>query len=325
MKNKISFVWDWDDYTPQTITWKDGLARAIQILSQKYEVQFLTCGKRNYIVPHEYFDINVSTNIKADVASFNPDVILMWGDATRPNAEPLSDLGIPMALCFAGGQPDGPTMKYFDHFFVESEAYKQRFDLMGKSCSIAFGTNTELFKTEGKQQKVFDVCFPATYAAWKRHHIFAKATAGLKVITCGYVIPAEKSCMEYVQASGGFCLPHVSPEALKAVYEASKCCFISSHWSGGSQRTALEAMAMDVPLVVMPDSDKCMEFVQKSGEGFISPMYEEKFGVGLDCSKITETIKKAMDSKVNTRDWVLNNYSEYIYADNLEKGLLCLI
>jgi len=321
---KISFVWDWPNYTPQTITWKDGLARAIQILSQKYELQFLTCGDKDFVLPHEYFDIHVSTDIQRDVKAFNPDVILMWGDCTRPNASKCAELGKPMALCYAGGDVNGPTNGCFDHFFVESQVYKDKFDSMGKSCSIAFGTNTELFKLMPKQQKVFDVCFPATYARWKRHDIFSKATKDFRAITAGYIIPAEEYCADWCRDTGSLVLPHVSPEALRFIYAASKCCLVTSHWTGGSQRTVLEAMSMNIPLIVMEDSDKCVEYVSKAGEGIICGKPLET-SAGYDCKNVEEAIKAAMIMQVNTREWVMQNYSEFMYADNLEKGLCSLL
>jgi len=43
-KLKISFVWDWESYDPQTFTWQDGLAAAIKLLSEKHNIEILTCS-----------------------------------------------------------------------------------------------------------------------------------------------------------------------------------------------------------------------------------------------------------------------------------------
>lgn len=313
---KVSIVHDWDVHYEQELNWKDGLSAAIRELSKRHQIQFLVCGRIDTLLPHEYFDIHVSTDIARDIKAFKPDVILMWGDCTRPNALPCSQLGIPMALCFAGGSPEGHTNAYFDHFFVESEVYRERFEVMGKSVSTAFGTNTELFKPLPEQPKCFDVCFPATYAGWKRHHLYAQATEGLRSITTGYIIAAEDPIVGWVRKTGTFAMPHISAEALKTVYAASKSCCITSFWTGGSQRTVLEAMAMNIPLVVMQDSDKTTEYVREAGEGVIT---------GIEPLEIRTGIEKAMTLTVNTRDYIMSKWSEYKYAEALEEGLCKLV
>ena len=271
---------------------------------------------QDYTLYHPYFPIKVSTNIKRDVALFKPDVILMWGDCTRPNAEPVRELGIPMALCFAGGSPEGETQRFFDHFFVESQSYKERFELLGCSVSTAFGTNTELFTPLPAQQKIFDVCFPATYAGWKRHHIYAEATKDLRSVTAGYIISPDDSIIGWVQQTGSLALPHVDPQVLRYLYAASKTCCITSLWTGGSQRTVLEAMAMNVPVIAMKDSDKTSEYVYEAGQGLV---------VDPDPEKIHQAILELREERVNTREFVLEKWSEYKYADALERGLKQLI
>lgn len=313
---RISFVWDWPSYDPQTFTWQDGLAAAIKILSERHEVQILTCSMngKDYTLYHPYFPIQISTDITRDVAAFKPDVVLMWGDCTRPNAHPVSELNIPMALCFAGGQVDGPTHGHFDHFFVESQSYKERFEVLGCSVSTAFGTNTELFKPIPKQPKVLDVIFPATYARWKRHDLYAEAVNGLKAAAVGYMINNgwDEASYHIIQDNQILCLPHVSADAVKYFLAASKCCCITSYWTGGSQRTVLEAMAMNVPLVVMSDSDKTSEYVREAGQGLV---------VDPEPKKIRAAVEQMMTTTVNTRDYILSKWSETHYADALEAGL----
>jgi glycosyltransferase involved in cell wall biosynthesis len=315
---KISFIWDWPSYDPQTFTWQDGLAAAIKILTEKHDVQILTCSMngKDYTLYHPYFPIQVSTDIKRDVALFKPDVILCWGDCTRPNAHPLSELNIPMALCFAGGQVDGPTYGYFDHFFVESQSYKDRFEVLGKSVSTAFGTNTDLFKPIPEQHKLFDVCNFSTYAGWKRHHLYAEATKGLTSVTAGYIIAQEDPIIGWVQKTGSLALPHTDAQVLRHLYAASKSCCLTSFSTGGSQRSVLEAMAMNIPLVVMKDSDKTSEYVYEGGEGLV---------VDPEPEKIRQAILQLRDTEVNTREFILNKWSEYKYAQALEDGLCKLV
>ena len=115
---KISFVWDWEPSFEQTITWKDGLAAALKELENRgHSVNRFT--DTLYPIPHEYGPI---VPIDEGVIK-QSDVILHWGDMTRPHALPHSQLGIPMAVCFAGGEVLGENVGLFDHIFVESEVY----------------------------------------------------------------------------------------------------------------------------------------------------------------------------------------------------------
>jgi glycosyltransferase involved in cell wall biosynthesis len=301
---KISFVWDWPPDFDQTINWKDGLAAALKVLIDRgHEVTLYTDTDK--VIPHDYFTIHP---IDMD-AMKGSDVILQWGDQTRPHALPLAKLGIPTAICFAGGEPLGENVELFNHIFVESEVYKKVYDEKGYSCSVAFGTNTELFKPM-QQNKVFLSIFPATFALWKRHELFAQAMRDTHSLACGYIYTKhETECWQVCLDNGLTVLPHVSSAVLHYLYAASKVCVIPSLSSGGSQRTVLEAMAMNLPLVVC-DSDK-FDYVEGQDVLRVEPTV----------MAIREAVIKMSTKEVNTRDYVLENWSEFTYADALEEGL----
>lgn len=313
---KIAFIWDWDIIPSQAITWEDGLARAIQILGEKYEVKVYATGAEDYVFKHPYFDINVLNveHVADSIENFAPDVILHWADCTRPCAKTTARLGIPMALCFAGGDVNGGTAPYFQHIFVESDVYKPGFVKRGIPVTTAFGTNTELFKPIDIKEKTFDTIFPATFALWKRHDLYAKATESFNSLACGYMYDNhEQECWQVCIDHGVTVLPHVSARVLHYLYAASKVCVIPSRSDGGSQRTVLEAMSMNLPLVVT-DSDK----------------FDYCEGV---CERVEPTIYAVQDAitrilfenkPIDTRSYVLEHWSEYIYADALEKGLLSI-
>jgi len=312
---KISFVWDWEPEYYQTLTWQDGLAAALKDLSNRHTLQILTSGERN-VVNNPYFPIQVSDNIKRDVVLFEPDVILHWADMTRPHVFPLAELNIPMAICFAGGEVITDRTPYFQHIFVESEIYKKRLNDNGyDNVSIAFGTNTELFKPVPKQPKLYDTIFPATFAAWKRHDLYAKAVDGLNALACGYMYQThEQECWQVCLDHNVQILPHVSAETLKYLYAASKVCVIPSKSEGGSQRTVLEAMAMNLPLIVT-DSDK---FDYANGHAFQADTTPESIRGYLDALLDGE-------HEVNTRDFVLEHWSEFNYAKAIEDGLMNIL
>lgn len=319
---RIIFFWDWPIVIEQAITWKDGLAAAIRELSTRHEIKFLTMGNSNFILEHPFFDIGVCKDLdtlETSTKLFAPDVIFVWGDCTRPGAPALAKLGKPMALCFAGGDTNGPMAMYFDHFFVESAVYFDRFVAFGKSVSRAFGVNTELFDPLSdrlkRQQKVFDVCNLSTAAEWKRQPLLARACEGLRCVQAGYMyLEQEMDCWRVPQQSGWLVMPHVSAEGCAHILAASKVAALPSRSDGGSQRSALEAMAMNVPLVVC-DSDKLQEYVRASGHGVICEPTEKG---------ISEAIEFARKMVVDSRPWILENYSHITYARSIEQELLKL-
>lgn len=313
---KICFLWDWPPTAiEQTVTWDDGLAAALKELRNRgHEVEVFMPDKENYVIKHPDFNIQVCENLPVVIHAWGPDVILHWGDMTRPNALPLKELNIPMAICFAGGDVDSYNTPYFDHIFVESVVYKQRLADAGYEASIAFGTNTDLFQPR-TQNKVFDTIFPATFALWKRHNLYAQATEGLVSLAVGYMYTDhEQECWQECLDKGITILPHASAQVLQGLMAASTVCVIPSRSDGGSQRTVLEAMAMNIPVIVA-DSDKFdfagdliyrAEPTAESIRGYIAALMDGEREAG-------------------TRDFILNNWSHIQYADALEKGLQSIL
>lgn len=316
---RIAFVWDWPIEPQQAITWQDGLAAALKVLMDRgHEVDVFTSGL-DCNFPHPLFTIKVRSDIPHAVSELKPDVILCWGDCTRPNSEGLSKLGIPMALCFAGGNPNGDTAKYFDHFFVESSSYLAEMEAYGRSVSMAFGTNTKLFNPDKhkNQQKIFDVIFPATFATWKRHRLLVDTFkgVGMKVLVVGYLYENQETfCWEDCEKAGFLVLPHVSAQALVHLYAASKFCVITSNSQGGSQRTVLEALAMNIPTVTMFDSEKTSEYIRAACSGAIAEPQPQAIHEAL------RVLNDAQERNLS-RNWVLKNYSEQVYADKILLGL----
>ena len=314
---KISFVWDWENPWLQMLTWKDGLARVIQLLSEEFDVRVYSIGEG--VFKHDYFPIYLQPTPKklADsILEWKPDKILVWGDFTRPTIPFLGESGIPMAICMAGG-----TYRNYAHLFqlvfVESQSYYDDLKREGFNVRLAFGTNTKLYRPI-KQTKIWDAIFPATFATWKRHKLFADAL-GEKGMTCGWMYKVrEADCWKGCQEKGVTVLPHVSANVLAYLYNASRTCVVTSNDSGGSQRTVLEAMSCGISPVVMSDSDKTSEYVLKSGFGkVVSPNVEDIR------SAIDDLKKNPQDPQVGI-NYIKLNYSEYIYFKQLKEGLLTL-
>jgi len=303
-KLRIAFVWDWEPSFEQSITWKDGLCAALKELENRgHSVE--RYADTLTPIPHPYGTIYRLKDFDSNI-----DVILHWGDMTRPHAKKHREFGKPMAICFAGGEALGENYPYFDHIFVESQVYKDVFDTTDIPCSIAFGTNTDLFKPV-QQEKAFDTIFPATFAAWKRHDLYAKATSGVRSLACGYMYEShEQECWQVCLDNGVTVLPHVSADVLHRLYAASRVCVVTSSSAGGSQRSVLEAMAMNIPVIVT-DSDKFD--------------YDHLVRVSPNIEEIRQAIYNNLDRETNTRDYILNNWSHIQYADALEKGLYSIV
>lgn len=309
---KIAFIHDWNVNYQQELDWQDGLSAALAELRKRgHDVTLFVNGERHGIIPNPNHDIRVEDNMIAAVKWHNPDIILHWADMTRENARPLKELGKPMAICFAGGEADSYNTYLFDHVFVESQVYKAKFDEIGVTSSIAFGTNTDLFTPIADQPKYYDTIFPATFAAWKRHSLYANAVQGLRSLAVGYIYTDhEQECWQECQRLGTSILPHVSAEVLHYLLASSRICVITSMSSGGSQRTVLEAMAMNLPLIVT-DSDK-FDYIT-----------DEVYKVEPEAEAIRGAVKALLDGDrtINTRDYILNNWSHIQYADALESKL----
>jgi hypothetical protein len=317
---RIAIIWDWENATEQTITWKDGLCAAIKSLCTRHDVKFYTIGRRQ-IIPHEYFPIHVvpSSDLVEDVKEFSPDTILHWADCTRPHAEPLGKLGIPMALCFAGGDTMAENWYRFAHVFVENDEYKQKFDEQEVACTVAFGTNTGLYTPIENAQRNIDVYFPATFADWKRHDLFYKSVAGLRAMCAGYMYEErERYCWEEPMKRGVTVVPHVSAATNRFLMAQSKVILVTSKNIGGSQRTVLEALAMNTPVIVMSDSIKCSEYLKGIGR--------EDWIVDPEPAKIREKIEQVMAQEpVDTRSALFGHWDEETYASRIEEGLKSIL
>jgi hypothetical protein len=313
---KVAFIHDWNVNYQQELDWQDGLSAALAELENRgHEVVRWVNGEEENVIPNPYGSIHVTRTLIPMVRDFDPDVILHWADMTRQSAVPLAQLGKPMAICFAGGEALGENVGLFNHIFVESEVYKEKLNNAGyDNCSTAFGTNTDLFAPV-EQNKVFDTVLPATFASWKRHSLYAQATQGLKSLAVGYMYDNhEQECWQECLRLGVTVLPHASAQVLNRLYAASKVCVVTSSSAGGSQRTVLEAMAMNLPLIVT-DSDK-YDYIT-----------DEVFRVEPEAEAIRGTVKALLDGErtTNTREHVLKNWSHICYADKLEEELLKLL
>lgn len=231
---KLSFV-----YNVEEDYWNDGLKKAIDVLSETWEVRKFNNTFTNYFA----------------------DFVLVWGAFNSPQEKLVADLPHPKGICVAGGSIDHPDIHKFDLVFVESEWWKRRFRKVGINAHVAFGTNTDLFYNMGMDRQI-DYLYPAAYARWKRHERFL-AKGGLKM-TVGYMQPNDvesdvwQACMADKDT---VVLPRVKPEVLAWLYNQAKTVFVPASDFGGGERTVLEAVACGCAVEVSDDNEKLKELL----------------------------------------------------------------
>lgn len=310
---RIAICWDWGNELEQLITWKDGFAAMFRELGRKADIQVFTQLKRTnerLVVTHEYFPINCSPtymDMEEWVIDWKPDFVLFWADMTRPAIPNLTHM-FPSGILFSGGEPITENTHRFDVIFTESESYLARFRERGLNAHQAFGTNTEHFKPIEKP-KLYDAFFPATFASWKRHNLFAEATKGLRAYACGWKQQTDTECFEVCERNNVFTTGHLPGNLLPDFYNASSTVVVTSASNGGSQRTVLEAMSCNVPVIVMSDSEKTSEYLRKA-------RYPH-----LICEPNPEAIRKKIAEWTGrtpqTRNWVVENMSEFTWANKV--------
>lgn len=314
---KLAVINDWFDKKSAVFWNKDGFLKMLDVLRKRdgWEIVFFKKSDRSYTWEHDYVDLHFSTDPVKSLLDWNPDAILGFSDFSRPYLAEIKGKK-PIALCYSGGTftdyKDVPKI-----IFVESKTYLAWMQGMGLNAVQAFGTNTEVFKPQ-KQPKIFKAFFPATFAAWKRHELFAEAV-GKDGLVCGWWQPHEPRCHEVCFEKGVAVLHHQMPESMVALYNMAHTCLITSGDNGGSQRTVLEAMACGIPPIVMSDSSKCREYVEESGFGKIATP-----DVTAIRSAISDILQNPQDPQKGI-DYIQSKYTERHYADIIKKGILDII
>lgn len=292
---KISFVWQGISEEKVRNRWNDGLYAAMKLLEKEYDVE--------YVEPWD---------------EITGDVVLYWEAPCTINGENsehykrIANLDKPKALLFAGGPIQKEWVETFDMVFTESQINDDEFEAMGISHMRAFGVNTDIFKPQ-KLEKKYDAIFHATFAGWKRHELFAK-TFGDRGLAVGRVQAHDRDGYNMCLARGVKIIEDAPRDTLNLLLNQSKVCVNTSSYWGGGQRTTLEAMACDIPVVVMSDSPKNAEYVSESLAGVICEPEQEKIRLAWE-----EALKRKGGHK-----YVMSKWTPKHYADNLKKGI-CLI
>lgn len=300
---KIAFIWQGVSRNDVVFRWQDGLWAALSLISED----------GHFVELFEPWQI-------MEIKSFCPDVILYWEapcTAVGRNAQWYNSIRrlkeYKKALLFAGGQIKREWCDGFDMFFVESEIDEAAFEKISLFTRRAFGVNEKLFCPQ-KQPKIFDGIIHATFALWKRHDLFAQALKD-RGLAVGRTQEHEPQCYQVCQENGSMILSETPPSVLVGLINASHAVVNTSSFWGGGQRCTLEAMACNVPPIVMSDSPKNVEFVEGA-----------KFGLVVDpeVGKIIEAVNILKSEKVDAvgRDYIMSKWTSRHYANALLNGII---
>lgn len=264
----------------------DGLHGALKLIGQKHQVDWFLQG---------------------DEPDDSYDWIMPWGVGSIPFNNTIEKFKAKKALICAGHPQDTANMEKFDAVFVESPAVYKELAPFCKRIEIAFGTDTDFFHPKQDEDEMFDVFYPATFSDnWKRQELFAQAAKGLRAMACGVIQPdgvnGYRSCIDndvYVMAG------LIPTQIISELYRMSKVCVITS-WHG-SERSALEALASNIPLVLTRDNTLTASLVE--GKAIIVDPNPISIRQGIDIA-----LRK---TEFNARDWVLSNYSHHKYAEKI--------
>lgn len=304
---KIAFIWQ--GFSGRYGQWQDGLYAAMKLLEKDNEVK--------------YFDFPLK-----GMTEFNPDVVLYW-EAPVTNKGRDADnwfsvcaLPYKKALLFAGGPLKAIDVKDFDLVFVESLINEEDCEREGIPYKRAFGVNTQIMKPMNLEKK-YDGILAATFASWKRHELFAEALQS-KGLAVGRVQEHDLNGYNRCNQLKVNVMDEQTPEKLAKLYNQSYVAVNTAEYWGGGQRMTLEAMACGVPVIVMADSPKNVEFLKETPCGSI---------VEPTAEAIQEAVThwKEMDAKdrdflsLTGLTYIKHKWTEKHYADALLEGIRTII
>lgn len=295
---RIGFVWQ--GLNGRYGQWQDGLFAAMKILEQEHQVA--------------YFDFPL-----IGIEEFNPDVVLYWEAPVtqrgKDSANWFSVCNLPYkkVLLFAGGPLKAIDVKDFDLVFVESRINEEDCEREGIPFKRAFGVNTAIFKPQ-KKIKRYDAFFQATFAAWKRHELFAQAMRSTGAVAGRKQEHDHDGYNECIK-QGVSIFPELPAEEVAKLINQSYCVLNTSEFWGGGQRCTLEAMACGVPVIVMSDSPKNREFVEECGGGIVAEP---------NVDSIREAIERCKEPNamgLRGNEYVSNYWTEKDYAQAILDGV----
>lgn len=291
---KIGFVWQ--GVTGRKDHWNDGLRGAMRILETQHEVTYL-----------EPWD---------SLSGY--DVLLYWEapctilGSNSQHYENVRRSPGKKVLLFAGGPLKYEWVKGFDVLAVESAINEQECRDLGIPYARAFGVNTDVFKPLRTPPEYVTVTH-GTCASWKRQWLVCRAM-GMEALVFGARQANDRRPFDECEECKAKVIDEVPYQEANRLLNLAEVSVNCADFWGGGQRATLEAMACNLPVVVMSDSPKNREFIEDGG-------------VGMICAPEPEAIRNAVQiaremplvTRQKARDYVLSKWTPKHYADSLNR------
>lgn len=266
---RIAFVWYWDRASQILPNWRDGLRGAIEHIEKTHDVDW-------------YLDLELPED--------EYDGIIIWGDSDCPAIEKLKGYSAKVGICLTTNPHNPRNLIGLDAIYCESQPVYEEVRRLGLRAIKAFGTDTDFFKPDESVERDIEYFYPATFSPWKKQS--AIANLGDKLLCVGTVQPDGHEELEACRKSGVSIITEYIPvELIKQYYNRTRKIIIPA--IHGSERTVLEAMAMNILPTVAPENRKAHSYLNEYRQQFFD----------------------------TTRDFILANYSHRKYAEALLKGL----
>jgi glycosyltransferase involved in cell wall biosynthesis len=291
---RISFIWINGTKPRESGQWNDGLAAAMRLIEKDHTVTYHDQYSTTWQDCDVLFFWEAPCTAKGQYADF-------YNTVRRSNVKKI--------LLFAGGPIEYLDAVGFDLYLVESGLNEHEFEVLELPWMRAFGVNTQVMKPENRQ-KLYVGFMQATFAEWKRHTLFANAL-GAGGCVAGRLQENDRQGYFDCRDRGVTIFEEQPAEKVAELINSSYTVVNTASYWGGGQRCTLEAMACGVPVVVMSDSPKNMEYVLESGAGVV-------------CEPTPEAIRAAMEeakTKTGGYEYVQSKWTEKHYAKNILKAI----
>ena len=268
----LAFIWYFKKASQIMLYWRDGLRSALEILAKDHQIVWYLDEK----IP-DFRD--------------NFDVLLFWGDSNCPVFLKLDEYHIPKKGLFLSTMPvNFDNLKKLTVVYCESQPVYDQVRQQGIRAILAFGTDTEFFKSDKTIKKDIPYFYPATFSPWKRQSSLTKYGANLLCV--GTIQPDGKEEVETCQRFGvNIEIGYFPAEKIRSYYNRAENVVIPA--IHGSERTVLEAMSMNILPIVEPMNLTAISYV-----------------------------KEYNNSPYKTpREFIVDRYSHIIYSQNILKGL----
>lgn len=280
---KIAVVQPWGQAKWAFPQQHDGLQAALELIGKDHQVDWYLSGDE----PKDEYDW-----------------ILPWGVGSIDFNFKIQNYKKARKALFCAGHPDDLfNIEKFETVFVESPAVYEKMRPHCKRTVLAFGVDTDYFKPTG-EKKIYDACYVATFSPWKRQRLFGQAIGPRGIVAGTAQIDGQVDLEECQKAGTNVLLGLLPYPLVSRLYNVSRTGVITS-WHG-SERTVLEMMSSNLPLVLTKDNELACSLTA---------------GLALIVEPTVEEVRKGFETaltlEVHSRDYILEKYSHRIYAQKI--------